>query len=61
MSVFVNAAQLTLLVAMVSVADIRPVVMIRNIQEEDAASAWVWAGVFAVTSLLVIWSFWRLV
>jgi hypothetical protein len=46
---------------MVSVADIRAVVMTRNIQEEDAASAWVWAGVFAVTSLLVVWSFWRLV
>jgi hypothetical protein len=60
-SVFVNAAQLTLLVAMVSVADIRAVVMTRNIQEEDAASAWVWTCVFAVTSLLVIWSFWRLV
>jgi hypothetical protein len=60
-TVFVNAAQLTLLVAMVSVADIRAVVMTRNIQEEDATIAWVWAGVFAVTSLLVIWSFGRLV
>ena len=61
MNVFVNAAQLTLLVAKVSVADIRAVIMTRNIQEEDAASARGWAGVFAVTSLLVVWSFWRLV
>jgi hypothetical protein len=59
-SVFVNASQLTLLVAMASVTGISAVVMTRSIQEEDAASSWVWAGVYAMASLLTAWSFWRL-
>jgi hypothetical protein len=59
-SVFVNASQLTLLVAMASVTGISAVVMTRSIQEEDASSAWVWASVYAMASLLTAWSFWRL-
>jgi hypothetical protein len=61
LSAFVNAAPLTLLVTMAGVSGISAVVMTRSIQEEDAASAWVWAGVFAMASLLTAWSFWRLV
>ena len=60
-SVFVNAAQLTLLVVMMGLAAISGMVMARSIQEEDAASAWVWVSVFGVSSLIAAWSFWRLV
>jgi hypothetical protein len=59
-SIFVNAAQLTLLVFMAGVSGLSAVVMTRSIQEEDASSAWVWAVVFAMTSLLTAWTFWRL-
>ena len=61
MSVFVNAAPLTLLFAMAGVSGISAVVMTRSIQEEDASSAWVWAGVYAKASFLTAWTFWRLV
>jgi hypothetical protein len=61
LSAFVNATPLTLLVTMAGVSGISAVAMTRSIQEEDAASAWVWAGVFAMASLLTAWSFWRLV
>jgi hypothetical protein len=59
-SIFVNAAQLTLLVSMAGVSGISAVVITRSIQEEDASSAWVWAGVYAMASFLTVWTFWRL-
>ena len=61
MSVFVNAAPLSLLVAMACMACISALITTRSIQEEDAGSAWVWAGVFAMPSLLLAWYFRRLV
>ncbi len=60
MSVFVDASRLGLLVAMTGTVAISAVVLIRSVQEEDAGSVWVWAGVFAMSSLLAALSFWRL-
>jgi hypothetical protein len=61
MSVFVEGAQLGLLVAMSGMAAISGLVTTRSIQEEDAVTAWIWVAVFGGTSLVAAWSFWRLV
>ena len=61
MSVFVDAAQLGLLVAMGGMAGISGLVLVKSIEEADAVSAWIWGMVFGASSLAAAWSFWRLV
>ena len=61
MSVFVEAALLTLLVVFVGVAAISGFVLIQSLNEEDTASAWVWVVVFTVASFGAAWSFWRFI
>jgi hypothetical protein len=61
MSVFVTVAQLNLLLVTTCLAGISAVALILSIQAEDAFLAWVWAVVFALTSILAAWSLWRLV
>jgi hypothetical protein len=60
MSAFVTVAQLNLLDITVCLAGISAVALIVSIQAEDAVLAWVWAVVFALTSVLAAWSLWRL-
>jgi hypothetical protein len=60
MSVFVTVAQLNLLYVTACTAGISAVALILSIQAEDAVFAWVWAVVFASSSVLASWSFWRL-
>lgn len=61
MSAFVDATQLSLLVAMSGMAGVSGLVLVKSIEEEDAASAWIWGTVFGASSLVATWSFWRLV
>ena len=61
MSVFVDATQLGLLVAMSGMAGISGLVLDKSIEEEDAGSAWLWGMVFGASTLVAAWSFWRLV
>ncbi len=61
MSVFVDATQLGLLVAMSGMAGISGLILAKSIEEEDAVSAWTWGTVFGASSLVAAWSFWRLV
>jgi hypothetical protein len=61
MSVFVTVAQLNLLFVTACLAVISAVALTLSIQAEDAGFAWVWAVVFALTSVLAAWSLWRLV
>ena len=61
MSVFVDAAQLGLLVAMSGMAGISGLVLVKSIEEADAGSAWIWGTVFGASSLAAALSFWRLV
>jgi hypothetical protein len=60
-SALVEAAQLGLLVVMTGMAAISGAVLVNSIEDEDAGSAWAWAGAFVVTSLLTDWLFWWLV
>jgi hypothetical protein len=60
-SVFVNAAPLALLVALMGIAVTSGIVLVKSVQEEDASGAWVWAGLFVLASLLATLTFWRLV
>jgi hypothetical protein len=60
-SVLVEAAQMGLLVAMCGMAALSGAVLANSIEDEDAASAWAWAGAFVVTSFLTDWLFWWLV
>jgi hypothetical protein len=60
-SVFVDSSHLGLLVAMSGMAAVSGLVLTRSIKEEDAGLAWIWGTVFGATSLVVAWSFWRLV
>ena len=61
MSVLVEAAQLGLLVVMSGIAALSGAVLAKSIEDEDAGSAWAWAGAFVVNSLLTDWLFWWLV
>jgi hypothetical protein len=61
MSIFINGAQLSLLIAMVGLAVISGLVATWSIQEEDAGAAWIWVSLFGLASLVAAWSFWRLV
>jgi hypothetical protein len=61
MSVFVTVAQLNSLFVMACIAGISAVALILSIQAEDAVFAWVWAVLFALTSVLAAWSLWRMV
>ena len=61
MSVFVDATQLGLLVAMSGMAGISGLVLVKSIEEADAGSAWIWGTVFGASSLAAALSFWRLV
>ena len=61
MSVFVDATQLGLLVAMSGMAGISGLVLVKSIEEADAGSAWIWGTVFGASSLAAALSFWRLI
>jgi hypothetical protein len=61
MSVLVTVAQVDLLYVTACIAGISAVVLVLSIQAEDAVLAWLWAVVFAFSSLLAAWSLWRLV
>jgi hypothetical protein len=58
---FVSGSQLSLLFIAVCLMSLSAVALILSIQDEDIVFAWLWAVVFALSSLLVAWSFWRLV
>ncbi len=57
----VEAAQMGLLMVMTGMAALSGAVLVNSIEDEDAASAWAWAGAFVVTSFLADWLFWWLV
>jgi hypothetical protein len=59
-SVFVYGAPLSLLFVTSCIALMSAVALALSIQAEDAVFAWVWAVVFALSSLLAAWSLWRL-
>ena len=61
MSAFLDATQLSLLVAMSGMAGISGLVLVKSIDEEDAVSAWIWGTVFGASALVAARSFWRLV
>jgi hypothetical protein len=61
MSVFVNGAQLSLLFVTSCIALMSALALALSIRDEDALFAWIWAVVFALSSLLAAWSLWRLV
>jgi uncharacterized membrane protein YgaE (UPF0421/DUF939 family) len=54
-------ALVVLLVTMTGIAAISAWVFAMSIKEGDSASAWIWAVVFLVASILDTWAFWRLV
>ena len=60
MSVFVNAAPLALLVALIGIAATSGMVLVKSVQEEDGGGAWIWAASFVLASMLAALSFWRL-
>ncbi len=61
MSIFVDSSHLGLLVAMSGMAAISGVVLIKFVEEQDSGSAKIWGTVFGAASLIVAWSFGRLV
>jgi hypothetical protein len=56
-----NTAAAGLLVATIGIAAISGWFMMVSVEEGDAGSAWGWAGLFLVISLVGAWCFWRLV
>jgi hypothetical protein len=58
---FVSGSQLILLFIAVCLVGLSAGALTLSIQDEDSVFAWLWAVVFALSSLLVAWSFWRLV
>ncbi len=61
MKIFVEFAHVTLFVFLIGLAAISGLTLTQCIDEDDAGSAWVWGAVFAVTSFVIAWGFWRLV
>ena len=62
MSIFVNGAQLLILLFIVTcIALLSAVSLALSIQDEDAVFAWIWAVAFASSSLFAAWILWRLV
>jgi hypothetical protein len=60
-SVFVDTAHLSLLIAMCGMAAISGFVLTKSIDEQDSGSAKIWVTVFGATSLVAAWTFGRLV
>lgn len=54
-------ALVILVVTMTGIAAISAAVVVASINEGDSASAWIWASVFLLASILDTWAFWRLV
>ena len=50
---------IAMLVAMLGIVAISAVVVVASINEGDSGSAWVWAAVFALASIIATWVFWR--
>ena len=47
-----------MLAAMIGIVAISAVVVVTSINEGDSGSAWVWAAVFVLTSIIATWVFW---
>ena len=54
-------ALVVLLVTMTGIAAISAWVLATSVKEGDSSSAWIWALVFLLASILDTWAFWRLV
>ena len=54
-------ALVVLLVTMTGIVAISAWVLATSVKEGDSRSAWVWASVFVLASILDTWAFWRLV
>jgi hypothetical protein len=50
---------IAMIVAMLGIVAISAVVVATSINEGDSASAWIWAAVFALASIIATWVFWR--
>ena len=54
-------ALVVVLVTITGIAAISAWVLATSVKEGDSSSAWIWALVFLLTSILDTWAFWRLV
>ena len=57
---YADASRVGLLLAMTIWAAISALAMTKSVHEADTVSAWVWAAVYAGSSLLAAWCFERL-
>jgi hypothetical protein len=48
-----------MLAAMIGIVAISAAVVLASINEGDSGSAWIWAAVFALASIIATWVFWR--
>jgi hypothetical protein len=58
---FLEAVRVGMLTAMLGIVAISAAVVVTSINEGDSASAWVWAAVFLLASIIATWLFWRVV
>jgi hypothetical protein len=58
---FHNDVILVPLVVMTGIALIAAMVLVVSVKQGDSGSAWIWAAVFLVASLIDAWAFGRLV
>jgi hypothetical protein len=59
--ILLEDALVGLLVAMTGIAAISAGVLSTSVEEGDSGSAWVWAVVFLLASIIDVCTFWRLV
>jgi hypothetical protein len=56
-----EAARVGMLVAMIGIVVISAAVVVTSINEGDSGSAWIWAAVFLLASVIAAWVFWLVV
>ena len=48
-----------MVIAMLGIVAISAAVVAASINEGDSASAWIWAAVFVLASVIATWVFWK--
>jgi hypothetical protein len=56
-----EAVRMGMLVAMIGIVAISAAVVVTSINEGDSGSAWIWAAVFLLASVIAAWVFWLVV
>ena len=56
-----EAVRVGMLVAMIGIVAISAAVVVTSINEGDSGSAWIWAAVFLLASVIAAWVFWLVV